>query len=294
MTHSPNAPRPADPLVRQAADMIAAIERNYDREGSGPGSRFEGRRLEDVQAEAVTRLVRAAVRQATAAVLTREEVTAVATHLHDESGCGCDPRYLKSCVNMASAVLQAGQAIRARAEPPGPAEVAYLYRRRFARGEEFGLYRHAADAEARAAEHAGDGLCEVLSMAILGDRPGVQKPEVSRDAQEALGPVFADPYMTALQAIGLFLEYRDQHGHDEPSARVAAALEVAEGAAVTDDEIAVQSAPEIRIADCSVHDGAQHVQVSTGPNWLCGVSLAVIFAEYEAQRGDGTARGGQL
>lgn len=52
-------------------------------------------------------------------------------------------------------------------------ESAYLYHWRFDRGEEFGLYRHAADAGAKAAEHAGDGLSEVLSMAILG-RPEPQ------------------------------------------------------------------------------------------------------------------------
>lgn len=57
---SPNAPRPADALVLLVADMLVRIERNYEREGSGPGSRFEGRLLEDVQAEAVVRRVRAA------------------------------------------------------------------------------------------------------------------------------------------------------------------------------------------------------------------------------------------
>lgn len=55
---SPNEPRPSDPLVTAVADMLARIERNYDREGSGPGSRFEGRLLEDVQAKAVVNLVR--------------------------------------------------------------------------------------------------------------------------------------------------------------------------------------------------------------------------------------------
>ena len=45
---------------------------------------------------------------------TREELIAVATHLHDESGCGCDPKYLMSCPNMANAVLQAGQVLRKR------------------------------------------------------------------------------------------------------------------------------------------------------------------------------------
>jgi hypothetical protein len=63
---SPNAPRPQDPLVREIADMLARVERNYDREGSGPGSRFEGRLLEDVQAEAVARQFPAALAQALA------------------------------------------------------------------------------------------------------------------------------------------------------------------------------------------------------------------------------------
>lgn len=57
MTVSPNAPRPAG-LALEAADMLRRIEINYDREGSGPGSRFEGRLVEDVQAEAVVRLLR--------------------------------------------------------------------------------------------------------------------------------------------------------------------------------------------------------------------------------------------
>jgi hypothetical protein len=48
---SPNKPRPQDPLVREVADALVRIEANYEREGSGPGSRFEGRLLEDVQAE---------------------------------------------------------------------------------------------------------------------------------------------------------------------------------------------------------------------------------------------------
>jgi hypothetical protein len=55
---SPNVPRPEDPLVREVADGLAAIERNYEREGTGPGSRFEGRLLEDVQAEWAVRRVR--------------------------------------------------------------------------------------------------------------------------------------------------------------------------------------------------------------------------------------------
>ena len=55
---SPDAPRPSDPLTVEIADMLRRIEANYGREGSGPGSRFEGRLLEDVQAEAVLRRVR--------------------------------------------------------------------------------------------------------------------------------------------------------------------------------------------------------------------------------------------
>jgi hypothetical protein len=43
---------------------------------------------------------------------TREELIKVATHLHDETGCQCDPKYLMSCPNMASAILQAGRVIR--------------------------------------------------------------------------------------------------------------------------------------------------------------------------------------
>ena len=54
---SPNKPRPADPLTLEIADMLWHIKCNYDRESSGPGSRFEGRLLEDVQAEAVLRRI---------------------------------------------------------------------------------------------------------------------------------------------------------------------------------------------------------------------------------------------
>jgi hypothetical protein len=53
---SPNTPRPTG-LVREVADMLRRIEANYEREGSGPGSRFEGRLLEDAQAEAVVRFI---------------------------------------------------------------------------------------------------------------------------------------------------------------------------------------------------------------------------------------------
>lgn len=45
-------------LTREIAGMLVRIEINYQRETSGPGSRFEGRTLESVQAEAVVRRVR--------------------------------------------------------------------------------------------------------------------------------------------------------------------------------------------------------------------------------------------
>lgn len=55
--NSPNKPRPDDPLIRYVADTLHRIEINYAREGSGPSSRFEGRLLEDIQAETVVRIV---------------------------------------------------------------------------------------------------------------------------------------------------------------------------------------------------------------------------------------------
>jgi hypothetical protein len=61
---SPNAPRPDDPLIVEIADLLRRIEARYDCEGSGPGSRFEGRLLEDVQAEAVVRRLKLAARGA--------------------------------------------------------------------------------------------------------------------------------------------------------------------------------------------------------------------------------------
>lgn len=42
-------------LAEQIAHMLVAIEVNYRREGSGPGSRFAGMRLEYVQACAAIR-----------------------------------------------------------------------------------------------------------------------------------------------------------------------------------------------------------------------------------------------
>jgi hypothetical protein len=83
--------------------------------------------------------------------------------------------------------LKSEQGIAPAGPQPAPelqaVESAYLYHWRFERGEEFGLYRHAADANAKAAEHAGDGLTEVLGMAILG-RP-VPQPAPGLAAYEA-------------------------------------------------------------------------------------------------------------
>lgn len=45
-------------LAEEIAQMLVRIEANYQRETSGPGSRFEGQRLEVVQARAVIRRVR--------------------------------------------------------------------------------------------------------------------------------------------------------------------------------------------------------------------------------------------
>lgn len=45
--------------------------------------------------------------------LTREELIAAATVLHDREGCSCDRKYLMSCPNMASAILRSGPVARA-------------------------------------------------------------------------------------------------------------------------------------------------------------------------------------
>ena len=46
-----------DALIEELSWMLVRIENNWTRETSGPGSRFEGRRLEVVQAEAVLRRI---------------------------------------------------------------------------------------------------------------------------------------------------------------------------------------------------------------------------------------------
>jgi len=61
-----------------------------------------------------------------------------------------------------------------------------------------------------------------------------------RDGRPTQGMAFD----IADQAIGLFLEYRDVHGHDEESARSHATTEVAEGASLTDAEIGLERGEE--------------------------------------------------
>lgn len=46
------------------------------------------------------------------AAMTREQLIAAATELHDREGCSCDRKYLMSCPRMASAVLRSGPAAR--------------------------------------------------------------------------------------------------------------------------------------------------------------------------------------
>lgn len=53
---SPNAPRPVGDIL-DLAEALARIQINYEREGSGPGTRFAGRLLEDVQAEYAFRVI---------------------------------------------------------------------------------------------------------------------------------------------------------------------------------------------------------------------------------------------
>lgn len=73
-----------------------------------------------------------------------------------------------------------------------PVDSVYLYHWRFDRGEEFGLYRHKADADAavaaRTAEHPGEGLFEVLGMAVL-DRPQPQAAVAAQQPQARPGYV---------------------------------------------------------------------------------------------------------
>jgi hypothetical protein len=55
---SPMAPPPEDPFVTEIEEMLYRILVNHEREGSGPGSRFEGKTLERCQSEQVIRHIR--------------------------------------------------------------------------------------------------------------------------------------------------------------------------------------------------------------------------------------------
>jgi hypothetical protein len=57
-------------------------------------------------------------------------------------------------------------------------------------------------------------------------------------------PTSAEAFQIADDAIGLFLEYRDQHDYSEEDARMAATVETAEGASVTDAEIGLGGEPQ--------------------------------------------------
>lgn len=50
--------RPEEPFVREMGDDIARIERNYEREGAGPDSRFQDQLLSDIQAAWVVKQTR--------------------------------------------------------------------------------------------------------------------------------------------------------------------------------------------------------------------------------------------
>jgi len=54
----------------------------------------------------------------------------------------------------------------------------------------------------------------------------------------------AEAFEIADDAIDLFLEYRDEHGYSEEDARRSAAVETAEGAALTDADIGLRGAEE--------------------------------------------------
>jgi len=56
-------------------------------------------------------------------------------------------------------------------------------------------------------------------------------------------PTSQTAFEFADDAIGLFLEYRDVHGYDEKSARVAAATDTAQG---VDAEVELRAAGEIK------------------------------------------------
>jgi hypothetical protein len=81
---SPNKPRPDDRLLRAVADTLRRIEANYDREGSGPGSRFEGELLEDIQARTAVAMVRAQQAEAAAVAAQQQQPAPELTHTRED------------------------------------------------------------------------------------------------------------------------------------------------------------------------------------------------------------------
>lgn len=68
--NTPSDIRPDDdPLLAELADALWRIAGNYAREGSGPGSRFEGERLEVAQARFLIRRVREDAKSADGSML---------------------------------------------------------------------------------------------------------------------------------------------------------------------------------------------------------------------------------
>lgn len=43
----------------------------------------------------------------------RDQLLTAAGRIHNQAGCGCDPKYLMSCPRMAAAILEAGAHRRA-------------------------------------------------------------------------------------------------------------------------------------------------------------------------------------
>jgi hypothetical protein len=115
---SPSAPRPADPLVIAVADTLRRVEVNYDREGSGPGSRFEGMLREDVQARAVVAMVRS---QYPATPL-GPRMTAALLYVRDHPGCSkADAAREGSRPDSVERLIRRGLV---KAEPSGPGRYA--------------------------------------------------------------------------------------------------------------------------------------------------------------------------
>ncbi len=90
--------------------------------------------------------------------LTREELIAAATVLHDEECRSCDRKYRMSCPNMARAILRAGPVARAVAAERGRIRSA-------AEALKFTLFRPGN----------GPAQAQALDVVPLADLPGLLK-----------------------------------------------------------------------------------------------------------------------